>query len=232
MKNLLWNNIDLRDNYPNVSYYLNQYYPIGISKNDKRYADYSGMKCLSDLIERNILNPENFNKTWQKGFLNELSNEISFDVTGATYGLAPNFGGKILLDESEDLSRSTELLFFVSLLTNYFSIQIVEKNKFNVYEHNILGKKTGWGIDRIFVSPVQNDYLEMFKKVESFIFNKLQDSKFLPFIFDKIRIKKFEVPYKEEKDCSVSSGFFNKGFSIKENSEIIGDVKYRINELD
>ena len=209
------------------------YYPIGLKSVDDKYSSYIGQKNLKRLIKNNIENSENFKLRWTNGFLKKVSQETNYHVLGATFGLVPNYGGKIILKQSDDLRFSTEIHFFVSLINNLYSIQIVYSDKFTTYEREFLSDITGYGINKIIVSPIDNEFGELFLKLENLIKENFLDAKFLPFRFDLIKLNKFEVPYEYSKDfCTqISKAFFHKGKLMHEKTLIIGNIDYKIDEL-
>lgn len=159
-----------------------------------------------------------------------MSKNVCYDVIGATYGLVPNYGGKVLLEQSDDLRYSTELYFFVSLINNFYSIQIVYSDKYSTFKRDFLPDITGYGIKKIIVSPINEHFGDAFSQIDEMIKSKFDNSIFLPFRFDVTKLENFEVPYSPSLDfCTqISKAFFHKGIQLNEQTEIIGDIDYKI----
>lgn len=224
MEYSIWNKKTLKENYPNVFFHLHRFYFNTPNKN--------GVDPLNEVIEKNILKREIYERNWEKGFLEKLSRKINHEVIGATYGLAPSLGGKIILKKNDTNERIEELVFFVSLLTNYYSIQIVEIDKF-IISNDYFSNKEAWGVKKIVVSPIPEENGNLFKVVENFISEEIQNAKILPFRFDTIKVKNFQVEYKYVKDySSISDGFFNKGLIFHKDTQVIGDIDYMIYEIE
>ncbi|BCY28369.1 hypothetical protein [Flavobacterium okayamense] len=194
------------------------------------YESNNGIDLINDKIEKNILNLENFNKIWKNDCFDKIEDLLKLKVINATHGLVPNVGGKIILKNT--IEESFELHFFYSLLDNFYSIQIVKIGKINVYHPYLNIFKKGIGIKEIIVSPHENEFIDIFNKVDLFLKNKFKDSYFVPFYFDLLRIKDFKVFYKDEINFStISDCFFHKGFVFDFECKIIGDFNYKKNLL-
>lgn len=218
---------ELKKLYPNLANTLDFYYPIGIKQEDPIYNKYVGTQVLNSIIEENIVNNEIFVSRWEKDFLGELEKRINHKIIGATLGLVPNIGGLIELYESDDLRNLHQIHFYVSLLKNYYSIQIIKSYKYMKQENGDIG----WGAEELIVSPVEGFYKELFLEIENYIKEKLPDSKFLPYSIDKLKLEGLQVNYSFLEDCEIGRGFFHKFFAY-ESIKISGDPDYRINELD
>lgn len=228
MEYLIWNYETLREAYPKVCLYLNKFYSYNIKEKD--HIDYNRVDLLNEVIGKNILEREIYEKKWKVGFLDKLSKKINYEIIDATHGLVPNFGGRIILNKSENNSKK-ELLFFVSLITNYYSIQIINIDKY-IISNEYFTNKEAMGVKKIVVSPLEIENGSLFIEIEKFICSKIDNAKFLPFKFDTIKLEKFEVPYKYVKDFStVSDAFFHKGLTLHKDTEIIGNIEYKIDKI-
>lgn len=231
MEFITYNIIDIKTKYPKLFETIKEYHPLEIKKNEEDYISFRGLKLLNNIIESNIISPKGFQDKWEKGFLDKLSDVINYNVIGATYGIVPNVGARIILEKNKD--SSLELIFFVSLIKNYYSIQIVKVCEIEYYNDCLKILKRGKGIKEIYVSPPNNQYGNLFNKIDDFISNQLKGAKFLPFRFDLIRIENFQVFYKDSVDYNtVSDAFFHKGFFFDSNCLIFGDIDYKILDLE
>lgn len=221
MEYLIWKAENLKDKYSKIFFNLNKYYDFDDT------LDKNKTKIMNSIIEERIINQQNYKIQWVECFLDKLSKLVNYEVVGATYGIGPSLGGKIIINKE----KKKELTFFVSLLSNYYSIQIVEIDKYYITNEYFTNKES-LGVKKIIVSPVETEFGELFNTVDKFIRNEIKDSKFLPFKFDMIKIIDFKVNYKFINDYStVSDGFFNKGLALLKNTQIIGDINYLINEI-
>ncbi|MCO6175168.1 hypothetical protein NHF50_08915 [Flavobacterium sp. NRK F10] len=221
---------EIIDLYPKLFESLRKYYPFEITKDKKDYYNFNGLKLLNSIIETNIISEQQFHDKWVKGFLDKIHNSTNYKIIGATYGIVPNIGGRIILEENQD--HTLELHFFVSLIENYYSIQIVKICEIQYYNSYLKIIKSGKGLKEIYVSPPDNKYGELFNKIDNFICSELNGAKFLPFRFDLVRIENFQVFYKDTIDYStISDCFFHKGFLYDKDCSIFGDIDYKISYL-
>lgn len=213
-------------NHPQIHQCIKKYYPIGLTREHKDYFDYSGIKELNTIIQKNILDDYYYKKEWEEGFINELKLKLNFqNVRGTTAGLVPNFSGAITLE-----SR-TELHFYKSLIGNYFTIEILENIHPKEISHPIFGNRKIWAVENIITSPI-GKYKSLFETVHQFIIDKYSDAKFLPYIFDLYKVKLLDVPYKSDgEEVTIAGAFFQKYSSYNDSINIIGDIKYEIDRL-
>jgi hypothetical protein len=228
MRESITNN-ELKKTYPKLGKIINYYYPIGIKNEDPSYNEYIGILSLKGKIENNILNNEVFISKWDKDFFGELEKRINCKVVGATLGLVPNVGGFIELYQSEDLRYYHQLHFYVSLINNYFSIQFAKTDKYMVYSNGNIG----WGIEELVVSPVDGYYKKLFLEIENYIRESFPNAKYLPYSIDRLKLNGLQVTYSILENCEIGRAFFHKFLpDLNEPKKIIGDINYRINELD
>lgn len=229
MKEIIWNHKNLKDKYPSIFYQLSRFYEIDDIVNENKLEQKNIL--LNNIIENKIVNSKNYKLYWETNFLDKLSKVINHKVVGATYGIGPSLGGKIILMTDINTKKSKELVFFISLITNYYSVQIVTIDKYFI-NNNFYTNKEAWGVENVVVSSIPTDDGKLFDIVEKFICDELVDAKFFPFIFDTIKLNNFIVPYKYVYDFStISDGFFNKGLILHENTKIIGDINYKIDKI-
>ncbi len=229
-KNLKIDFDNLLPNYSEISHCIKKYYPVGLTRENKDYFDYSGIKELNAIIQKNILDDDYYKKEWEEGFINELKLKLNFqDIRGTTAGLVPNFSGAITLEKT--LESRTELHFYKSLIGNYFTIEILENIHSKEISHPVFGKRKIWAIESIITSPV-GEYEEVFLKVYESIIEKYKGVKFLPYVFDLYKINDLDVPYKSNnEEVTVAGTFFQKYSSYDESIIIVGDIYYEIDRL-
>ncbi|UJH90454.1 hypothetical protein LZ575_16760 [Antarcticibacterium sp. 1MA-6-2] len=133
----------------------------------------------------------------------------------------------------DHLGYPIELHYYVSLLNNYFSIQLVETGSMMHFPKKYVPNSFGTGTKKITVSPVPGPYQSLFLELENYLAANLTDGVFIPFIFDTLQLEGFQVAYKEcvEDECFISDAFFHKLFTTHFKTEIIGDIKYKIQDI-
>ena len=221
----------LLNNFPEIHRHIKEYYPLGIKSSSLEYKNFSGIKKLEKLINTNIVNTDYYEKFWTNGFLKKISEITGYDASGATYGIVPNYGGKIIIKETE--KYKIELQFYLSLIGNYYSVQIIKIDK--KYNSTIFNNipKFGPKIIKIIVSPKEGYYSELFSEIELLIENQFSKSKFLPYYFDTKKLNGLDVFHEYSTDlCDpISKAFFNKGINTDENVEIIGNINHKLSKL-
>ncbi|MCL9808979.1 hypothetical protein [Flavobacterium luminosum] len=223
---------ELKFYQPTIYNIVSKYYPLGIKKNSKAYQNHIGIIFLKNEIINKIENKDNFNENWEESVLLDIKNSFkNYTVTGATYGFVPNYGGIIQLEQSNKTNLTVELHFYVSFIENIFTIQIVSLD--NSIEINYeTGSIQGPKIKELIVSPVEGYYKDIFLTVENTIRDRFKNSKFLPYSIESIELSNFEVFYTEGKNCHLGQAFFLKGFPYTVPEKIIGDINYKIDEIN
>ena len=125
---------------------IKQYYPIGISNEaGDMFFSYSGFKELERILVENIHEEQNFFDRW-KSFEQEIEQEIGKKVQGTTFGQIPSFSSFILLESFtvDNLTRTKELHFFVSLIGPYYTIIGRDYNIVNMANLGIQKVQTTW----------------------------------------------------------------------------------------
>jgi hypothetical protein len=103
---------------------IKRFYPIGVQKDrSKTYFSYPGLKELEDIVVDNIHNDNHFIERWTN-FTTDIQKEIRKEIVGTTNGQAPSFSSYILLETTytDNLARTKELHFFVSLVGPFYTI--------------------------------------------------------------------------------------------------------------
>jgi len=222
-------NNELQDKYPEVHYYINSYYPVGLRKDDEKYSSFFGIQQLDSQTKSQIADKVSYKRIWELGFISKLKSSLkSKEILSTTAGLVPSFSGVIKLKETE--TYKTELHFYKSLINNYYSIEILDINKRKKIIHPILGEKIIIGIDTITVSP-EGEYKALFNRLLEFIENEFSDSKFVPYIFDTIKVEGLEIRHKLGKNCTISDALFQKYSSYDESINLIGDIRFKLEHI-
>ncbi|WP_336128461.1 hypothetical protein [Mesoflavibacter sp. CH_XMU1422-2] len=216
--------------YPRLFTLLNSYYPLGIRAMNPDYNEYIGFKKLQKLILTSLKNSNSNKPKWANEFLEKVKKITNCEVIDTTYGNSPNYSGEIIIETSENCRYTTKMIFFVSFINNYYSIQIIKTDKLVNFESEFSPNKTGIGILEIVVSPTEKRNKKLFINLDNLIRSEFKDAIFLPFKFDLIKLEEFETPLNITIDFSspISSGFFNKGNILNEKTNIIGDVNYKL----
>lgn len=215
--------------YPIFFNDLIEYYPILIKKKNSIDYNNSIVDNLETIIKDEILNNENYLKNWSNGFLLNMKKKLNLeDVYPTTAGFVPNLSGMIKLKVFDNIR--IELHFYKSLINNYFNIEILKINTKKKIIHKILGEKIIIGIDEIIVSP-ENEYKTIFEDVLDLFYNEFENSVFVPYYFDLIRIKNFKVVHKLEDNATISDAFFQKYSKFDESITVIGDIYYKLETI-
>lgn len=227
MKNNNITNRELKEKFPELSSYINFYYPIGITKDNPIYNKYVGIIDLKSIIDYNILDNDVFKSKWVEGFFIDLENELGYTIIGVTNGLVPNVGGFIRVFQSDDLRMEHQLHFYFSFINDYFSIQLAILDRFKKLDDG----SVGWGIDKLVVSPVEGYHKNLFLKVEKYIKKRFPEAKNSPYSIDTTRLNGLEVIHSDEQNCEIGQAFFSKVLPLEKPEKIIGDTNYEIGQI-
>lgn len=184
---------------------IKRFYPIGIKKDEsKMYFSYPGLKELEDIIIDNIHEDKNFVERWDN-FTKEIETEIGKEIIRTTYGQAPSFSSFVLLDTAsvDDLTRTKELHFFVSLVVPFYTIVGQDNNTVKIDEYRSY-RSTSY----LVVSP-ENEFADTFKLLCDRIENRFKGFRFVFFEICKQTIEGLDVCYTDEKLNSVFHALFN-----------------------
>ena len=184
---------------------IKHFYPIGIKKDDnKMYYSYTGLKELKDIVVDNTHDENHFNERW-RNFTKDIEKEIGKEIIGTTYGQAPSFSSFVLLDtvSVDNLTRTKELHFFVSLVGPFYTI-IGQDNNTVKLDENKNYRSTSY----LVVSP-ENEFADPFKLLCDKIENRFIGFHFVPFELCQQTIDGLDVHYSDEKLNSVFHALFN-----------------------
>jgi hypothetical protein len=195
----------------------------------------------NELIQNYIVNEKVYNEKWVNGLCKAIEGELKQSVIGATFGTAPNYGGYIKLGEIND--QIIELHFYISLISNVFSINIAyireeQTDKlFNEVEKVGYFKRTKRKIDTLVVSPTKGFFDKEFLSIETLINSTFRNAMFLSYVLDSLDIEKLKVTMSGFNNFKGRLGgvFFTKflpyNYLTNEIPKIIGNKNYRINQL-
>lgn len=184
---------------------IKRFYPIGVKKDEsKMYFSYPGLKELEDIIVDNIHDDNHFIERWGS-FTKDIEKEIDKEIIGTTYGQAPSFSSFLLLDTTsvDNLIRTKELHFFVSLIGPFYTIVGQDNNTVKLDEH-----KNYRSTNYLVVSP-ENEFADTFKLLCDKIENRFEGFRFVPFELCQQTIDGLDVRYSDENLNSVFHALFN-----------------------
>ncbi len=211
--------------FPKLYRILNEYYGLD------SIAKYS----IEELILDRIGNSENYKVYWKDGVLKNIGSEIGCNVQGITFGFIPNYGGQVQFSNEIDSNRKdiTQIQFYVSLLDNVYTIQILEieeSKEFNPMMKLTLPKQT---LKEIWVSPENHRHKDLFLKIQSSLEAITENPIFLPYSIQEIELKGVKPPIMEDKVIyTVGDAFFRKILPLHRNEALIkGNPDYEINKL-
>jgi hypothetical protein len=201
---------------------LKRYYPIGISNEaGEMYFSYSGFKELGNIIVENIHDEKNFYDRW-KIFHQEIENEIGKEVKGTTYGQMPSFSSFILLETNtvENLTRTKELHFFVSLIGPFYTII---GRDYNIVNMGKLGYSKS--TNHLVVSP-EIEYAESFHYLCSKIESRFNGFRFIPFYIYEQTIEGLNTRFFNGNNSSIFCALFHDLIDLK-TPRIIGNHSFK-----
>lgn len=219
-------NKKLQEEYPEVFYHLNKFYPVGIHNGDERYAQSEQIQRLHGLIKESVINVENYTKQWKKGFCEKVSKELNMEIIPSTAGIVPCRSAYAVLDRDQS-GHSTLLCFDVSLIFNYYYIEIAKMSSVVEVEFPSTGISKLPGAIELTVSPY-GKYEEKFRAIEKLIQKNFNDASFLPYTFELMQIKGLEVGHSSETNSSVHEAFFAKNRYVDRNVKVFGDIEYSL----
>jgi len=204
---------------------IKHYYPIGIKKDESElYYSYPGLKELEAIVVDNIHNNEHFISRWVN-FTKEIEVEIAREIIGTTYGQAPSFSSFVVLEKNsmDNLTRTKELHFFVSLAGPYYTI---------IGQHNIaikIGDNKNYRSTNYLVVSPENEFTDAFHLLCGKIEKQFKGFRFVPFHLCKQTIEGLNVRFTNENLCTVFYALFNNQIDMN-NLNIIGNDYYKSND--
>lgn len=184
---------------------IKRFYPIGVNRDEnKMYLSYPGLKELEDIVVDNIHDDSHFIERWDN-FTKDIEKEIGKEIIGTTYGQAPSFSSFVLLDTVfvDDLTRTKELHFFVSLVGPFYTIVGQDNNAVKIDEHKIY-RSTSY----LVISP-EKEFADIFKLLCEKIETRFKGFRFVPFEICQQTIEGLSVRYTDENLNSVFHALFN-----------------------
>ena len=200
---------------------IKHFYPIGIKKDESKiYFSYPGLKELENIIVDNIHDDNNFNSRWED-FTKKIERQVGKEIIGTTYGQAPSFSSFVLLETAslENLKRTKELHFFVSLVGPFYTIIGQDNNTVKIEEKYY--RSTSY----LVVSP-ENEFSETFALLCDKIEDRLKGFRFVPFEICKQTIEGLYVRYDDENLNSVFHALFNNHVDLT-TRRVIGNEYYK-----
>ncbi len=189
---------------------IKHFYPIGVKKDEcKMYFSYPGLKELEDIVVDNIHDDNHFIERWDN-FAKDIEKEIGKEVIGTTYGQSPSFSSYVLLDTAsiDNLTRSKELHFFVSLVGPFYTIVGQDNNTVKLDEHTNY-RSTSY----LVVSP-ENEFADIFKLLCGKIENRFKRFRFVPFEICQQTIDGLDVRYSDENLNTIFHALFNNHIDL------------------
>ena len=206
---------------------IKKYYSIGIQMNEGRgiHPKYNGHNAIVELLNEHIHDTDNFNRSWTS-FENYLGEKLNKKVQGTTMGQAPSLSSSIILKKEifGDCTHSKELHFSVSLLGGFYQIYGVDNTR--IYR---------FGATNVLTTSPYEEFKESFEFLENEIQKKYPDYRIVPFPIARSIINGLEVPYLNDKNCSVNKALFNQELELHLADENIrgdrfyGYEKWKIN---
>jgi hypothetical protein len=198
---------------------IKRFYPIGVKKDQsKMYFSYPGLKELEDIVVDNIHDDNNCEERWES-FTKDIEKEIGKEIIGTTYGQAPSFSSYVLLDtvSIDNLTRTKELHFFVSLVGPFYTIVGQDNNTVKLEEYENYSSTS-----YLVVSP-ENEFANVFKILCDKIENRFNGFRFVPFEICQQTIDGLNVRYSDENLDTVFHALFNDHIDMTNRRKIGND---------
>ncbi len=198
---------------------IKRFYPIGVKKDEgKIYFSYPGLKELEEIVIDNIHDDNHFMERWGN-FTKDIEKETGKEVIGTTYGQAPSFSSYVLLDTTliDNLTRTKELHFFVSLVGPFYTIVGQDNNTVKFKED-----KNYRSTNHIVVSP-ENEFADIFMLLCNKIEDRFKGFRFVPFQICHQTIDGLNVRYSDENLDAIFHALFNDHIDLTIQRKIGND---------
>ena len=199
---------------------IKHFYPIGIKKDDsKMFHSYPGLKELEKVLVDNIHDQGKFNSVW-KDFTNEIESRLGKEIIGTTMSQAPSFSSFVSLETTklDNLTRTKELHFFVSLVGPYYTVIGEDNNTIKIEDRQL--RTTNY----IVTSP-QGEFADTFSLLCDKIESRFKGFRFVPFGICKQTIEGLDVRYSDENLSAVFHALFNNHVDL--TCKTIGNEYYK-----
>ncbi|MBS1744619.1 MAG: hypothetical protein JST21_00470 [Bacteroidetes bacterium] len=205
---------------------ISKYYPIGISYDsiESFYNSYPGVLQQKKIIEENIYNQENFRYKWLN-FYENIGKELGQNIRGTTTGITSCFSALWELERltTNDLVRTKELHFFVSLLGNFYTIIGLDKSEITINSKYV-------SVTNFLVVSPEIEYKEGFIYLNKRIEEQFEKYRFVPYFIYKQKINGLTMEYRQH-GCTIFNALFNNYIEIT-GITIIGDEHYLIRQWE
>lgn len=204
--------------FAKISESIRHFYPISISKEDSSYFSYPGIIDLEKLIVDNIHNESNLKSRWA-ALMKEIQDQLQKPVIGTIYGQVPSFSAFTQLETSslDNLTRTKELHFYVSLLGPFYTIIGQDNNIVKV------GEKHFGTTNYLTVSP-ESEYTDAFKLVADKIENLFSGYRFVPYGIYHQKVEGLHLPYTDAAADTIFHALFTD--NTKLTAYVMGDWGY------
>lgn len=223
---------ELKNSLPFLYSNIEEFYPIE-NKNHQMDINSCNFKNLMDLIDLKITNKKNFKNYWINGILDQIQREIDGQVFDLTFGKIPNYGGMIRISDKIDERKSAvvEIQFYVSLIKNYFSIQIARIEELMEFSKALQQELIHQKLISLIISPSNDEYNSLFVKIESVLKNTLESPIFLPHSLDTTVLDELVVPHTFKEYNNIGDTFFCKILPPNISYTLIGNINYGIESI-
>jgi len=193
------------------------FYPIGVKKDEsKLFFDYPGYKELEQIIVDEIHDNEKYNR-WEV-FSEEISKVTNRQVIGTTYARVPSLSAYLELEKTilDDLTRTKELHFYVSLLGPFYTVFGQDRNTISIENGG------SWFSTNYFVVSPEKEFAESFNILCEKIENRFEGYRFVPFYIYEQKLNDLFISYwNENAGGSVFHALFNNTIDF-DNVQIVG----------
>ncbi len=223
----------LLQKYPKLYQDLTEYYPIVADKDVGEDYNPAIFDKLNRSIDLKIGDRKYFQNFWSRGVLKKVEKETNYKVQDLTLGAVPNYGGMIRLSNPEHgkVASIIEIQFYVSLINNYISINILEMEE-SIVVHPIMHQDIiEQNLLKLVVSPSPHKYNYVFERIENILDETFDNAKFLSYGLEKTVIDGLRIPHTYKANVTLGESLFSKKIPFNDGFEIIGDQDYRITDI-
>ncbi|MDI3321492.1 hypothetical protein [Pinibacter soli] len=199
-----------------------RFYPLGIKKDEtKFFFEYPGYKELRKIITDEIVDKTQF-EHWNN-FTNQIAKETGKYVFGTTNILNPCLSSYIELEKNiaDNLIRTKELHFYVSLLGPFYTVFGQDKNTVKMEDNDSYHSTNYFA-----VSP-ENEFAEGFNIVCEKIEKQFKGFRFVPFHIYQQKVEGLFIHnWNENATSSVFHALFNNSIDF-DNVRTLGKEFYK-----
>ncbi len=164
-----------------------------------------------------------------------MEKELNLNIQGITFGFSPNYSGQIefLKDLGNQKKAVTQIQFYVSLLENVYTMQMLEIDEQLQYNSSLQMTLPNHVLKEIWVSPENHEYQDVFLKIKSYLSRFFNNPFYLPYSIQQTDLQKIGLTYGNNREINnLGDAFFRKVLPLNQiGHKIFGNQDYEIEQL-